>query len=197
MRKIIGITGGIGTGKSTVSAYLKEQGYPVIDADQIARKVTEKGSATLAELARNFGSGILDRDGGLDRRRMAELAFSSPEKKARLEAIVTSRVIAETAARIRELRQEDGPVAFLDAPTLYETGSDVLVDEVWLVTADESVRVRRAADRDGCSEAEIRRRIRSQMSEEEKRYRADYIIDNSDGLEQLYIRIRALIKKHD
>ena len=197
MRKIIGITGGIGTGKSTVSAYLKEQGYPVVDADQIARKVTEKGSETLAELARNFGTGILDRNGELDRRRMAELAFSSPENKARLEAIVTAQVIAETAEKIRELRQEEGPTAFLDAPILYETGADVLVDEVWLITADESVRIRRAAERDGCGEAEIRRRIRNQMSEEEKFCRADYVIDNSDGLEQLYTRIRALIKKHD
>lgn len=192
----IGITGGIGTGKSTVANYIREQGFPVIDADALAHEATAKGSPVLQQLAEAFGRDILDGKGNLRRAEMARIAFASPENKAKLESIVTSQVIRDIGRQMEALAASGSPVAFLDAPTLFETGGGRLVDQVWLVTAAEQVRIERAMKRDGCTEEDVRARIRNQMSEEEKRRRSQEIIDNSSDLESLFHQINALIKKH-
>lgn len=196
-RIAIGITGGIGTGKSTVSRYIKEKGYPVLDADAMSRQVVAKGSPALAEIADEFGDSVLTEEGELDRGRLAEIAFAHPEMKQKMERIITKRIIDLVAEEIRSFRV-DGPqkALFLDAPTLYETGADSLVDAVWLVTADHETRIRRCMERDGSTREQVESRMRSQMPEEEKILRADEVLDNSREKTALYQRIDGLLEKY-
>ena len=196
--RIIGITGGIGTGKSTVSSYLKDLGYDVIDADGIARELAED-PGVLAEIRDFFGDCVLEEDGSLDRKKMAEIVFSDVRKREMLESIITSRVIKRVSKLIcdyRTGRRHAGKdeMVFLDAPTLFETGADRLVDEVWLVTCDMETRLKRAGYRDDASREKIEARIASQMSEDEKSDRADVVINNDGTKEELYQVIDSLIK---
>ena len=194
---VIGITGGIGTGKSTVTEYLTDSGYTVIDADQIARDMTRKGSPVLPLLAEEFGPEILFEDGTLDRKGLAAIVFTSPERKERMESIITARVIQEIRSLIDGYRKEETEdVIFLDAPLLFESGADAFTDLVWLVTAKEETRVLRVMERDGCSREDVLQRIHNQMPEEEKKQLVDEVIDNSLGLSELYGRIDELIVKY-
>ena len=196
-RIAIGITGGIGTGKSTVSRYIKEKGYPVLDADAMSRQVVAKGSPALAEIADEFGDSVLTEEGELDRGRLAEIAFAHPEMKQKMECIITKRIIDLVAEEIMSFRENGLQKAlFLDAPTLYETGADSLVDAVWLVTADHETRIRRCMERDGSTREQVESRMRSQMPEEEKILRADEVLDNSGEKTALYQRIDGLLEKY-
>ena len=196
-RIAIGITGGIGTGKSTVSRYIKEKGYPVLDADAMSRQVVAKGSPALAEIADEFGDSVLTEEGELDRGRLAKIAFAHPEMKQKMERIITKRIIDLVAEEIMSFRENGLQKAlFLDAPTLYETGADSLVDAVWLVTADHETRIRRCMERDGSTREQVESRMRSQMPEEEKILRADEVLDNSGEKTALYQRIDGLLEKY-
>ncbi len=197
MTKIIGITGGIGTGKSTVSSVLRDRGYRIIDADRIARDVVRPGSTALEELAAAFGGSILNEEGGLDRGALASIVFSDDQKKERMERIITDRVV-EQVRRLTEEAREDGSegLVFLDAPTLFETGADRLTDAVWLVTAAEDVRTARVMKRDGSTWEQVRRRMDAQMPEAEKAARSSDIIDNSGTLSDLAEQIDQLIEKY-
>ena len=188
--KIVGITGGIGTGKSTASRYLRKLGYDVIDADGIARDMAGD-EKVLSEIRDFFGDDVIGDDGSLDRKRMAEIVFSDIRKKELLESIITSRVIAKVGEitggyRSGSVKPSKDDVVFLDAPTLLETGADRLVDEVWLVTCDMEVRLHRAAVRDGTSKEKVEARIAAQMSEDEKIDRADVVIYNNGTREELF-----------
>ncbi|MDD6154412.1 MAG: dephospho-CoA kinase [Eubacteriales bacterium] len=197
--KVIGITGGIGCGKSAVSEYIAAKGYYVIDADAISHELTKPGSETVDALEEAFGSEIIDKSGllpALDRKKMADIVFHDPEKKERLESIVTERVIAEVRRRIARKKTDDRcKVVFLDAPTLFETGAEVLCDSVWVVTADMAVRLARIADRDGASEADARARMANQMSEEQKCKRADVVIENNGTMDELQAEIDKLLAR--
>ncbi len=195
--RIIGITGGIGSGKTTASSYVKSLGYTVIDADQIAGDLaSDKG--VLAEIRDMFGEDVIDPDGKLDRKRMAEIVFSNAEKKELLENIITSRVIMECARRIEDLRSgrvcTDKDAAFLDAPLLFETGADRLVDEIWNISCSIDNRLGRAGARDHATSEEIEARIASQMPDDEREDRADVVIDNDGTLDDLYEKIDSLLK---
>lgn len=191
--KIIGITGGIGSGKSTASDYLRRKGFSIIDADELARSVTEKGSPALAEIRKVFGSTVFTKSGDLDRKKMAGIVFADMEKKRWLETIVTDRVYAMLKEKTDRSRDEGEGILFLDAPLLFETKVDQMVDLVWLVTADENIRVQRVSARDGMAPEEVRSRIRSQMPEEEKAARSQVILNNSGERDSLYEQIdRAL-----
>lgn len=193
MTKIIGITGGIGTGKSTVAEYLKEKGYPVIDADETGRRIS-RSRETVREIESRFGTEYVGKE-GLDRKAVAALIFSDPLKKAEFEKIVTKRILDCVSKEIADYRKRaDQTHVFLDAPTLFETGADGMVDEVWLITADEEKRVERAAKRDGCSFEEIMLRMKNQMPEEEKAARADVVIDNSRDRTFLFERLDELLE---
>ena len=195
--KTIGLTGGIGTGKSTVSRYLKTKGYQIIDADLIAREVVEPGQPALVRLTEEFGREILLEDGSLDRRKLAQLAFSSPEGKEALDRITHGAIFQ----RIDELQEQyetefssqEGAVIFLDVPLLFETGLDRKADLVWVVDVPDELRVQRVVLRDGLTEEEIWARIKNQMSREEKLAKADYVLDNSGTLEALYEQVDALL----
>jgi dephospho-CoA kinase len=192
--KVIGLTGGIGSGKSTVSEYLIKKGYTVIDADAISRAATAPGGPALKPILLEFGAGVFKDDGTLDRKAMADIAFASREGRQRLEDIVCTIVKDEFMAQVEHLREEghEGPV-FFDAPLLFEMGLEKDMDECWLVTASVETRISRVMKRDGLSREEILRRIDSQMSDDEKEKLADHVITNSLDLTWLYEQVDALL----
>lgn len=194
---VIGLTGGIGAGKSTVSDYLLDKGYIVIDADKIAKSLTDKGSDTLQALTAAFGEEILFADGSLDRKKLAGIVFSDGEKRLILEELTTKEVVRIIEERLMQLQGEGykGPV-FVDAPLLFESGADRLTGAVWLVDADMDVRVARVMARDGISAEDVKRRIANQMDSEEKKARSTDIIDNSKGKELLYRQVERLLEKY-
>lgn len=196
--KVIGITGGIGAGKSTVSGYLASLGYPVFDADEVSRGLTADGSPVVDELAETFGEEILVRKGVLSREKLAEIVFSDPDKNRKLMQIVTMKVREAGLKWISDYRKKEKyDIIILDIPLLFETGSEDLCDAVWFITADDEVRRRRVMARDGVTAEQVERRMRSQMPEKEKAERSDEIVDNSRGVEELHRTVDALLKKYD
>ena len=194
---VIGLTGGIGTGKSTVTDYLVKKGFPVIDADEISRKITEKGSPVLRTVREKFGDEYFNDDGSMDRKKMAGLVFNSPYHKALLESIITAEVLRHVEKEICLLKESnEAAVVFLDAPLLYESGADRMTDLVWVITADEEIRIQRVMKRDNCTRDEVLERIRNQMSCSKKTELAQVIIDNSEGREELYLQIEELLTKY-
>lgn len=173
----IGLTGGIGSGKSTVSALLAARGAVVIDADRIAREVVEPGTPGLAAVVEAFGQGLLRDDGSLDRPALAAVVFADPESRKRLDGIVHPLV----RARAAELAgaAPDGSVVVHDVPLLVETGQAASYDVVLVVQADPEVRVRRLVQR-GLSEEDAWARIAAQATDEQRRAVADVVLDN-DG----------------
>lgn len=199
MARVIGITGGIGTGKSVVSNYLKEKGYLVIDADDIGRTVTGKDGKAIKALSEIFGNDIVLSNGELDRKKVSDIAFSSIKNKKALESIITDEIIGIIKYKIDNFRKTfefQNKLAFLDAPTLFETGCDILVDDIWVISAPLDVRIERVKNRNGFTVEEIQRRISSQLPEEYKKTRATEIIDNSGDIKNLEIQVDLLLKKY-
>lgn len=195
--KIIGLTGGIGTGKSTVSAYLAQKGCKIIDADLISHQMTEADSPCLAEIKAAFGEDVFLRDGNLDRKKVGRLVFADATKKKTLEQIITRRVIEKTLRILQDCRARQEDLVVLDAPLLFECGMQRYTDETWLVVCRTETRLRRIAARDGLAEEDIQKRIANQMSTEQKEKLADYIIDNSRDLAWLYAQIDTLLAKSE
>ena len=195
--KIIGLTGGIGTGKSTVSAYLAQKGCKIIDADLISHQMTEAGSPCLAEIRDAFGEDVFLRDGNLDRKKVGRLVFADATKKKTLEQIITRRVIEKTLRILQDCRAQQEDLVVLDAPLLFECGMQRYTDETWMVVCRTETRLRRIAARDGLAEEDIQKRIANQMSTEQKEKLADYIIDNSRDLAWLYAQIDTLLAKSE
>ena len=188
--RIIGLTGGIGSGKSTVSAYLREKKIPVVDADSISRQLTAPGSSLLPAVRILLGDKVFREDGKLNRQAVADIIFNDKELLKSYEELITN----ETARRcLEELRQLDEQrrwkAAVLDAPLLFECGMQQYMDENWLVQADPETRIARVTARDGISREAICDRMQRQMSEEKKASLADVIIENSGSLEELYRQI--------
>lgn len=202
--KVVGLTGGIGTGKSTAAEYLKANGFAHIDADQIGRDITADGSPMLEVLNSVFGpSGdygvegvdILRADGSLDRKALASIVFTDMNKKKKLDEVMFKAIIAETDRLLDELSNEDHIGILIDAPLLFEAGLDNRCDIVMLIVADMDIRIHRVCTRDGATEEEVRNRINSQMSDEERKIRSDVIIDNSGDLEGLKKQLENFLTK--
>lgn len=202
--KVVGLTGGIGTGKSTAAEYLKSKGFAHIDADQIGRDITADGSPMLPVLNSIFGPvgefgvegiDILRENGSLDRKALASIVFTDMDKKLKLDEVMFKAIIAETE-RLMEVYSHEDPVGILiDAPLLFEAGLDKKCDLILLIVADMDVRIHRVCARDGATEQEVRNRINSQMSDEEKIARSDVIVDNSGSLEQLQEQLEDFFSK--
>ena len=202
--KVVGLTGGIGTGKSTAAEYLKKKGFAHIDADQIGRDITADGSPMLPVLDSIFGPtgeygiegfDILREDGSLDRKALASIVFTDMNKKLKLDEVMFKAIIAETK-RLVEVYSQDDPVGILiDAPLLFEAGLDKECDLVLLIVADMDVRIHRVCARDGATEQEVRNRINSQMSDEEKISRSHVVVDNSGSLEELEKQLEEFFSK--
>ncbi|MBO4880097.1 MAG: dephospho-CoA kinase [Firmicutes bacterium] len=194
---IYGLTGGIGSGKTTVSKILRDKGFIVLDADEIGKEVTAKGEPLLRMLVKEFGVDIIQEDGELDRRKLANLTFGDREKTNRLNELVQTAILCRAIGQFHKLSlTEPRKVMFFDVPLLYEAGWDRYMEQVWLVTAPEDVRIERVEVRDGLSEEEIRQRIRLQMSEEEKSQRADVIIENDGGMAKLMSQVEKAIAEN-
>lgn len=194
--KTIGLTGGIGTGKTTVSEYLKEKGCVIIDADKISKEMTEKGSPALEEIKKSFGEKYISKEGTLERKLLGDLVFNDPEALEKLHAIITKKVEEKIDLILKQLKKQAiDDIVVIDAPLLFECGMESVADENWLITADMQVRIDRVKKRDGLSEKQILDRINNQMSEDEKRGKSRCIIDNSGTVEDLYRHIDKIIER--
>ncbi|MGE5590601.1 MAG: dephospho-CoA kinase [Bacillota bacterium] len=191
---VIGLTGGIATGKSTVTAALRDLGVPVIDADQVARQVVEPGQPALDEIVAAFGPDLLRDDGRLDREKLASLVFADGAARQRLNSITHPHILRAIDRQRQEAAAAGQRVLALDVPLLFEAGMDRSVDRVWVVTASPSQQLQRLMGRDGLTAEEARRRVESQMPLEEKIRRADAVIDNSGSVEATRTRVRNLLE---
>ena len=200
--KIIGLTGGIGSGKSAVTSYLRRKLYTVYDADEIAREAVLPGEPALKKIAETFGKDVLTEEGLLNRQALASIVFSSDEKIKVLNSImhkdIDDRIIKYLERHKNHIIKSRGKIktlktVFLAAPLLFESGLDKLCDEVWLVKADDDIRIARAAMRDGVDEESIRNRIKFQMKEDEKLTLSDVIIDNNGSEDELYNKLDELL----
>jgi dephospho-CoA kinase len=179
----VGLTGGIATGKSTVAVIFRQAGAKVIDADKIARNVVRKGLPAWQKIVAHFGPRVLMSDRRINRSSLADVVFNDPVQKRHLNAIVHPFVYRKIEELMQQLiKTETNGVVVLDVPLLYEVGMDKDLDKTITVYVPEAVQLDRLMKRDGLSEQSARVRIQSQMSIEEKRRRADIIIDNSGSL---------------
>lgn len=183
--RVVGLTGGIASGKSTFAAALRARGVPVVDADALARAAVAPGSPALAEIARAFGPGVLAPDGTLDRGRMAALAFSDPQARRRLEAITHPAVRAAMAEETRRLAEAGHDLAFYDTPLLYEVGLERQLDAVVVVWAPPAAQRARLLARDGLSPSDADARLAAQLPIDEKAARADFVVENQGPPEDL------------
>lgn len=180
----IGLTGGIATGKSTVSDMLVEKGAILLDADQIAREVVLPGSPVLDKVFERFGQAVRNADGSLDRKKLGEIVFADREARKELEGILhpaIREIMKERMSRAQLEHPERLVVA--DVPLLFESGLEHLYEEVLLVYVPEAIQIRRLMARDGINEEQARLRIQAQLPIEDKKARADIVIDNSGTLE--------------
>jgi dephospho-CoA kinase len=177
---LVGLTGGIATGKSMVDALLRELGAEIIDADVLAREVVAPGQPALAEIAAEFGPGVLGPDGRLDRKALGTIVFADPDRRRKLEAMTHPRMRERLQRRLDEITADDfHGLVFYDAAVLIESGSHHAMDRIVVVITDEATQVARLMARDGIGQEEALRKIRSQMPLSEKVKLADYVIDNS------------------
>ena len=182
--RVIGLTGGIATGKSTVARCLEEQGAVVIDADSLSREAVRPGSAALERIVALFGPEMLLADGSLDRKRLGRLIFADPDKRCQLERITHPAIRRLADERISRLAAEGARVVFYMAPLLIEAGAVDRVDEVWVVTVRPEIQLERLMGRDAIERAEAERIIASQMPLAEKERHGRIVIDNSGTPEE-------------
>ncbi|ROQ20870.1 dephospho-CoA kinase [Marinimicrobium koreense] len=191
--RVIGVTGGIGSGKSSVMRAFQAKGIEAVDADDMARVVVEPGQPALNAIAEHFGPDILTPEGTLNRPSLRTIIFSDPDAKTWLEALLHPLINRELRSR---LAAAQGPYALLVSPLLFETGQDKLVDRILVVDVPESVQLARASARDGADPEQIRRIMASQMSREERLRRADDVLDNSGDLADLERQVGELHGKY-
>ncbi|ABC82454.1 dephospho-CoA kinase [Anaeromyxobacter dehalogenans] len=183
--RVIGLTGGIATGKSTFAALLRARGAPVVDADALARAAVEPGTPALAEIARTFGAEVLRPDGALDRKALGARVFADPGARRRLEAITHPAVRLAMREETARLAAQGHPLAFYDTPLLYEVGLEALLDAVVVVWAPRDVQRERLMRRDGLGGAEADARLAAQLPVDEKAARADFVVENAGAPEAL------------
>lgn len=191
--RLIGLTGGIATGKSTFAALLRARGVPVVDADGLARAVVEPGTPALAEIARAFGADVLQPDGALDRKRLAARVFADPEARRRLEAITHPAVRRAMLEETARLGAEGHALAFYDTPLLYEVGLEAALEAVVVVWAPRAVQLDRLRRRDGLSAAEAEARLSAQLPVDEKAARADFVVENAGPVQALAAKADRLL----
>ncbi len=192
----IAITGGIGSGKSAVTDYLTRLGYNVIDADKMARALTEPGGRAIPYIRDNFGESYIAEDGSMDRAKMRDLIFKDYTKKKLLEQ-GTTKVVLDDIAKIKKEAEANGTTAmFFDIPLLFENNDQKNYDKVWVVTADHDIRRKRVMRRDGIAENIIDLIIGSQKEDDEKIAKADDVIINNGTFVELHRNIDELIEKY-
>ena len=182
---VIGLTGSIGTGKSAVTGRLEQLGAKIINADHVGHDAYTPNSEIWNEVVRAFGEEILEADGAIDRKKLGALVFSDPEQLAKLNAIMHPRMAGMVADRIEQFRAVGAPVVVVEAALMFEAGWETRVDEVWVVDSPLDLVMKRLYARNGMDEAEVNRRIKSQMDIRERLERADVVVDNAGDLAAL------------
>ncbi len=191
--KIIVLTGGIATGKSTVSHYLRQKGYPVVDSDIIARQVVEPDTPGLARLVEAFGPQILTENGHLDRQVLGDIIFKNKALAEKLNQIIHPLIHRAMDEEIQTYKKQGQALVFLDIPLYYEVKRSYQEDQVWLVYVPESLQFQRLKDRNQYSDEHVRQRISSQLSIEDKVKQADIVINNQGSLQDLYAQVNTLL----
>jgi dephospho-CoA kinase len=190
--RIIGLTGGIASGKSTVARFLAELGAPVVDADRLAREVVEPGQPALAELVREFGEDILFPDGTLDRKKLGAIVFADAGKRARLNAITHPRIAAQGQAEIARHVAAGAPIVIYEAPLIVENGLHHGLGGLIVVSLPEDVQLRRVMARDNLDETAAKARLAAQFPLEKKLAAATHVVDNAGTPEQTRAQVEAL-----
>ena len=190
--KVIGLTGGIGSGKSAVARLLAELGAVIIDADKIGHEALKPDTEVWCEVVSAFGQRILTPGGDINRKKLGEIVFGNPASLLKLNQIMHPRMYERVTAQLEEYRRRGVDVAVLEAPLLLEAGWASLVDEVWVTVAAETTVLRRLQERTGLSEPESLARIRSQLPVEERVNRADVIVDTDCDLDELEAKVKEL-----
>ena len=193
--RVIGLTGSIACGKSTVSAFLSSRGFPVIDGDRISRDLTVAGSPAMEKIRRTFGPDVFYEDGSLNRRKLGRIVFSDDNARRKLDDLMAPFLLSETRAGIEKARAAGAPLCILDMPLLFEKGYDRLCDAVWTVWLPQDLQMQRLMERDGYTQEESRRRIDSVLSSDEKASRSDRVIDNSGTIEETYETVSGYIQE--
>ncbi|MCX2186761.1 dephospho-CoA kinase [Limosilactobacillus pontis] len=194
MTKIIGLTGGIASGKSTVSALLRQAGIPVIDADQVARQVQRPGSVALDKLAAAFGPAIIAPDGSLNRQQLGQRVFDDPAARQELDRIVQALIKDTIWQAVDNLRRQGVANVVLDVPLLFEAGYDTDCDLVVVVRVSPATELRRLMARNGYSRAAAQARIAAQLPLSVKVAKADVVIDNDGSLEETRRQVAQLVE---
>lgn len=193
--RIIGLTGGIASGKSTVAHLLEEQGIPVIDADQLARRAVEPGSQALKAIEEEFGTAVINRDDTLNRPALATIVFNDQEKRKRLEAITHPAIRKLAEEELSHYRAQGTPVVIYMAALLIEANIVSRVDEVWVVYIDRETQINRVMARDNATREEALGRIAAQMPMDEKAKHGKVVIDNRGTLEELEQQVHDIVKR--
>jgi len=189
--KILGLTGGIGSGKSTVSRFLTELGAVILDTDKVGHNVLED-TGIRQEIVSAFGQQVLAPNGNIDRKKLSEIVFGDSESLAKLNQIMHSRMYQIVKVQLEEYRQQGVNAVVLEAPLLIEAEWTSLVDEVWVTVASEDTVLKRLQERAGLSESEASARIRSQLSSTERVKFADVVIDTDCSLDELKAKVKKL-----
>ena len=192
MTKVIGLTGGIGSGKSTVSQYLAELGAVILDADKVGHEAFKPNTEAWHEVVAAFGRQIVTPDGEIDRKKLGGIVFSHPESLSRLNQIMHPRMFDMMQARIEEYRRQGVDVVVLEAAILIEANWTSLVDEVWVTVAPEAAVLERVKKQRGLEETQTLARIRSQLSSEERVKHANVIISNDGNLDAVKAKVKEL-----
>lgn len=195
--KKVGLTGGIGSGKSTVARMLADEGFPVVDADQIAREIMEPGSPVLAQVAEVFGEDLIDDTGALNRAELAKRAFSSTEQTEKLNVLTHPAIRAESNRRFDEAEKAGARAVIYDMPLLVDLGLHHDMDMTVVVDVDVDERVRRLVDKRGLTEADARARIAQQVDDDTRRAAADIVVDNNGPLEALAAQVEKVVRMID
>lgn len=192
--KLVGLTGGIASGKSTVAGILRRLGAAVIDADELSRQVVQPGQTAWQEIVEAFGPGTLQDDQSLDRKKLRKIVFNNPQARKKLEAIIHPKVRALAEEKIRELASAGASIIVYEVPLLFEGQLHQWLRPVILVATDVKTQKKRIQDRDRVTDIEAQRHIDAQMSLEEKRKLADYIIENNGTLEELEQQVKSVVE---
>ncbi len=193
--KVIGLTGGIGSGKSTVSKFLAHLGAVVIDADKVGHEVFKPGTKAWQEVVDAFGQGIISADGTIDRRKLGEIVFSNPGARAKLNQVMHPLIYEQVKSQMEEYGRKGAAIIIVEAPLLLEVGWKSLVDEVWVTSASEATVIKRLKEQKGLSEAQSLARIRAQLTDGERIRQVDVVIDTDCALDELKERVEALWRK--
>jgi len=193
---IVGVTGGIASGKSTVARAFAALGVPWVDADDVAREVVEPGEPALAEIAGRYGERVLQADGSLNRRALREIVFADEGERRWLESVTHPRIRQRIVAHLERLQAEGAPYVLLVSPLLFESGQSELADRCLVIDVPESLQIARTAARDDVDDAQARAIVAAQMPRSERLARADDVIDNTGSEADLAAQVAELDRRY-